>query len=271
MFRRAGFNIVVGPRAYYPHIDDPELDAVLLRAQEIAGYVQDGVLDLGLTGLDWILEQGADVQEVEDLVYAKQGLRPYRWVLAVPESSSIHSVQDLQGKRIATEIVHVAEKWLAENGVEAHVEYSWGATEAKCPDLVDAIIEGTETGSTLRAHNLRIVTELFQSTTRLIANKTAWQDPWKRDKAESIAMLLRGALAAEGMVGLKMNVRRADLDQIVEALPALKNPTISSLSDPEWVAVETITDQKTVRVLIPDLKRRGAQGIIEYPLNKVIP
>ncbi len=271
MFKRAGFTITVGPRAYFPDIDDPELEGVLLRAQEIARYVEQGVLDAGLTGKDWIMEQDADVVEVADLVYNKQGLRPYRWVLAVHQSSDIQSVQDLQDKRIATEIVNVAQRYLKEQGVEATVEYSWGATEAKCPELVDAIIEGTETGSTLRAHNLRIVEVLFESTTRLVANKQAWEDPWKRAKAESIALLLQGALAAEEMVGLKMNVEKKNLEALCRALPALKNPTVSNLSDPSWVAVETIINSQTVKDIIPELKRRGAQGIIEYPLNKVIP
>ncbi len=272
MFEKAGFRISVDERQYKPHIDDEELWSVLLRAQEMPTYVADGVLDCGLTGLDWIKERGVEdrVVEVEDLIYAKRGMRPYKWVLAVSEDSDIRTVQDLRGKRIATELVSAAARWLEDQGVTAHIEYSWGATEAKCPSLVDAIIEGTETGSTLRANNLRIIAVLFESTTKLIANKDAWADPWKRQKIENIAMLLRGALAAEEKVGLKMNCRQADLEAVCAQLPALKNPTISPLADSEWVAVETIVDKRTVRDLILRLKAAGAQGIIEYPLNKVI-
>ena len=228
------------------------------------------MLDCGLTGLDWIKERGADVVEVADLVYAKRGMRPYKWVLAVHESSDIRGPKDLQGKRVATELVEVTKRYLAEHGVEAQVEFSWGATEAKCPSLVDAVIEGTETGSTLRANNLKIVDVLFESTTKLIANKDAWEDPWKRKKIEDIALLLRAALAAEEKVGLKMNVPSDKLEQVLQCLPALKHPTISPLAGDDWVAVETIVDKRLVRTLILDLKQAGAQGIIEYPLNKIV-
>ena len=273
MFEKAGFRISVDERQYKPHIDDEELWSVLLRAQEMPSYVADGVLDCGLTGLDWIKERGVEgkVVEVADLVYAKRGMRPYCWVLAVAEDSPYQSVKDLEGKRIATELVNATRVYLEENGVNAEVEYSWGATEAKCPSLVDAVIEGTETGSTLRANNLRIIAELFQSTTKFIANMEAWQDPWKRQKIENIAMLLHGALAAEEKVGLKMNCSCEDMDRVVGELPALKNPTISPLADGEWLAIETIVDKRQVRELILALKAAGAQGIIEYPLNKVIP
>jgi ATP phosphoribosyltransferase len=270
IFEKAGFKITVDERQYTPHLDDPEIWAVLLRAQEMAGYVADGVLDAGLTGLDWIKEREADVVEVADLVYAKQGMRPYKWVLAVHESSDIRTPEDLQGKRIATELVNVAKRYLEAHGVDAHVEYSWGATEAKCPSLVDAIIEGTETGSTIRANNLRIIDTLFESTTKLIANHAAWNDPWKREKIENIAMLMKGALLAEEKVGLKMNVEQVNLQAVVAELPSLKTPTVSPLANSEWVAVETIADKRTVRDLILRLKAAGAQGIIEYPLNKVI-
>lgn len=272
MFEKAGFRITVDERQYKPHIDDEEIWSVLLRAQEMPSYVADGVLDCGLTGLDWIKERDVEdrVVEVADLIYAKQGMRPYKWVLAVAEDSPYHRVQDLQGKRIATELTNVAEKYLRSHGVTAQIEYSWGATEAKCPSLVDAIIEGTETGSTLRANKLRIIDVLFESTTKFIANPQAWADPWKRQKIENIALLIRGALAAEEKVGLKMNVAEENLEAVLAQLPALKNPTISPLSGGGWVAVETIVDKTYVRELIPRLKEAGAQGIIEYPLNKII-
>jgi ATP phosphoribosyltransferase len=272
MFEKAGFRISVDERQYKPHIDDDELWSVLLRAQEMPSYVADGVLDCGLTGLDWIKERGVEDQivEVADLIYAKRGMRPYTWVLAVAEDSPFMTVQDLQGKRIATELIHASETWLKGKGVCAQLEYSWGATEAKCPSLVDAIIEGTETGSTIRANNLRIIDTLFESTTKFIANKDAWADPWKRQKIENIALLVRGALAAEEKVGLKMNCQKANLEVVVNQLPALKNPTVSPLADGEWIAVETIVDKKLVRDLILRLKDAGAQGIIEYPLNKII-
>jgi ATP phosphoribosyltransferase len=244
---------------------------MLVRAQEMGKYVQDGVFDAGITGLDWIAETGADVHVVADLIYSKASMRPVRWVLAVPEDSDIHSVEDLEGKRIATEVVGLTKRWLAEHGVTADVEFSWGATEVKAPDLVDAIVEVTETGNSLRANKLRIVEVLLSSNTQLVANKEAWDDPWKREKIENLALLLEGAIRAEGKVGLKLNVRREDLKSIVETLPALRNPTISPLFSDEWVAVETIIEERQVRRLIPELKRLGAEGLIEYPLNKMIP
>lgn len=243
---------------------------MLVRAQEMARYVEDGVFDAGITGKDWILEVEADVHEVLDLRYSKQSMRPCRWVLAVPEASSIRTVQDLQGKRIATEVVGLTRRWLESRGVKAEVEFSWGATEVKAPDLVDAIVEITETGSSLRANKLRIVEELLTTTPRLIANKKSWEDPEKRRKVESIAMLLRGALSAEGKVGLKLNCPADRVDTILAILPAMKNPTVSRLADGEWVALETVIDETLVRVLIPQLKEAGAEDIIEYPLNKVI-
>jgi ATP phosphoribosyltransferase len=272
MFAKAGYKISVDERQYRPNFADPEIEGVLLRAQEMPLYVAHGELDCGLTGWDWILERGLenDVVEVTDLVYAKQGMRPYKWVLAAHESSDIHGPQDLQGKRVATELVEATRKYLASHGVSAEVEFSWGATEAKCPSLVDAIVEGTETGSTLRANNLRIVDVLFESTTKLIANQAAWADEWKREKIESIALMLNAALAAETKVGLKMNVTPADLPGVLALLPALNSPTVSPLSDAGWNAVETIVDTGVVVKLIPALKAAGAQGIIEYPLNKVI-
>ncbi len=271
LFAHAGWYFNVGARAYFPTVDDPEISAVLLRAQEMPGYVADGVLDAGLTGLDWITECGAEVVEVANLVYAKQGLGMYKWVLAVQEQSDIRTPQDLEGKRIATELVNVAKAYLAKHGVTAHVEFSWGATEAKIPDLADAIVEGTETGSTLRANNLRVVDTLMESSTRLIANKTAWEDPWKRAKLENIALLLTGALTARQKVVLKMNVHRDNVLNVISALPALRKPTISHLSDEIWHAIETVVDAHEVRELIPRLKRKGAEGIIEFPLNKVVP
>jgi ATP phosphoribosyltransferase len=271
LFAHAGWHFNVGARAYFPTVDDPEVSAVLLRAQEMPGYVADGVLNAGLTGLDWLTESGVEVVEVANLVYAKGGLGMYKWVLAVQEQSDIHTPRDLQGKRIATELVNVARAYLATQGVTAHVEFSWGATEAKIPDLADAIIEGTETGSTLRANNLRIVDTLMESSTRLIANKAAWEDPWKRAKLENIALLLTGALTARQKVVLKMNVHKDNVLNVISALPALKKPTISHLSDEVWHAIETVVDAQEVRELIPRLKRKGAEGIIEFPLNKVVP
>lgn len=268
---KAGYSFSVRERSYFPSIDDDELSAMLVRAQEMAKYVQDGVFDAGITGLDWVAETSADVHVVADLIYSKASMRPVRWVLAVPEDSDIQSVQDLQGKRIATEVVNLTKRWLAENGVEAAVEFSWGATEVKAPELVDAIVEVTETGSSLRANKLRIVEVLLKSNTQLIANKAAWEDPWKREKIENLALLMEGAIRAEGRVGLKLNVRRDDLQGVVEKLPALRNPTISPLFSEEWVAVETIIEERQVRKLIPELKRLGAEGIFEYPLNKMIP
>lgn len=270
LFRKAGYNFSVSERSYFPSIDDPELEAMLIRAQEMARYVQDGVFDCGLTGHDWVIENSADVVEVADLVYAKCSMRPVRWVLAVPEGSDINSVKDLQGKKIATEVVNIASKYLAANGVTANVEFSWGATEAKVPELADAIIEVTETGSSLRANKLKIVDTVLESTTRLIANKASWEDPAKREKIENIAMMLKGAIDAEGKVGIKLNVPRKQLEAIMEILPAMKNPTVNDLHDPEWVAVETVLEENVVRKIIPELKKFGGRDIIEYPLNKVI-
>jgi ATP phosphoribosyltransferase len=271
LFRKAGFPIAVGSRSYVPSIDDPELSGLLIRAQEMARYVQDGILDVGLTGRDWVLEQNARVKEVCPLLYARGGLRPVRWVVAVPNESPIRRLQDLQGKRVATELVQFTRRYLKEKGVEAQVEFSWGATEVKAPRLADAIVELTETGSSLRANNLRVVETVLESTTVLIANRESWKEPWKRQKIETIAMLLQGALRAEEKVGLKMNVGRADLDRILRVLPAMQNPTISTLSEAGWFSLEVIVDEKTVRELIPVLKKEGASGIVEYPLNKVIP
>ena len=271
LFRKAGYNFSVSERSYFPSIDDPELEAMLIRAQEMARYVQDGVFDAGLTGRDWIVENGADVVEVADLVYAKASMRPVRWVLAVPVNSDIESVKDLEGKRIATEVVNIARKYLQSNGVNAEVEFSWGATEAKVPELADAIIEVTETGSSLRANNLRVLETVLESTTRLIANKRSWADGAKREKIENIALMLKGAIAAEGKVGIKFNLPRKLVPNVVAALPAMKNPTINDLNDPEWVAVEIILDEKLVRKIVPELKKNGGCDIIEYPLNKVIP
>jgi ATP phosphoribosyltransferase len=270
LFGKAGYRISVGERSYVPYIDDPELEGLLIRAQEIAHYVEDGVLDVGLTGRDWILENEADVVEVEELMYAKEGFRPIRWVVAVPEDSDIHSVEDLKGKRIATELLRYTQRFLKERGIEADVEFSWGATEVKPPRLADAIVELTETGSSLRANKLRIVETILESSTRFIANKTAWEDPWKREKIENIALLLKGALEAEAKVGLKMNAPKRRLDAIVAQLSSLHTPTISSQTDSDWVALEVVIDEKTVRDLIPRLRKAGAEGIIEYPLNKVI-
>jgi ATP phosphoribosyltransferase len=270
MMRRAGWVVNVSERSYYPAVDDEELEIVLLRAQEIPRYVQEGVLDCGVTGHDNVLENDADVHEVAELIYSKATARPYRWVLAVPQDSPIHAPRDLQGKRIATELVNVTRRYLQEHGVTADVEFSWGATEVKVPDLVDAIVEGTETGSTLRAHGLKIIDELLSSTTRLIANRAAFENGWKRSKIENMATLLLGAMEAESKVGLKMNAPRARLEQILGLLPAMRNPTISQLSEPEWVAIEIVAEEKRVRDLIPQLLSVGATAIIEYPLNKVI-
>jgi ATP phosphoribosyltransferase len=270
LFRRAGYKITYASRSYYPSIDDPEIHCTLIRAQEMARYVQDGSLDCGLTGHDWILENDAKIVELAELVFSKVSRRPVRWVLAVPNDSPIKEVKDLQGKRIATEVVNITRKWLAEHGVTAQVEFSWGATEVKPPRLADAIVEVTETGSSLRANNLRIVAELLQSTTRFIANSTSAVDPWKRRKMDDLLLMLQGAMAAEGKVGLMMNVQKADLPQVLKILPALQTPTISSLSDPEWVDVNTILDENIVRNIVPQLKQAGARGIVEYPLNKII-
>ena len=270
MFKKAGFNLGMSERSYFPSIDDPEIECILFRAQEMSRYVEDGILDVGLTGNDWIRENGSDVVRVSELIYAKQSMRPVRWVLAVPQNSKVKSVKDLKGKSIATELVKVTKDYLKKNKVSAHVEFSWGATEVKALIGLDAIVEVTETGSSLRANNLREIATVCESTTQLIANRKSWLNPWKRDKIENLAMLLKGAIAAEEKVGLKMNVAKGDLKAVLAILPAMKRPTISSLSDPEWVDVDTIIDEKTVKYLIPKLKRAGAQGIIEYPLNKVI-
>jgi ATP phosphoribosyltransferase len=270
LFRKAGYKIAYVSRSYYPTIDDPEMHCTLIRAQEMPRYVQDGSLDCGLTGHDWILENDAAVVELAELVYSKLSRRPVRWVLAVPNDSPIRGVKDLQGKRVATELVSVTRRWLAEHGVSAHVEFSWGATEVKPPRFADAIVDVTETGSSLRANNLRIVGELLQSTTRFIANEKACADRWKKRKMDDLVLMLKGAIAAEGKVGLMMNVRKADLPAVLPLLPALQTPTISSLSDPEWVSVVTIIDESIVRNIVPQLKQAGARGIVEYPLNKII-
>jgi ATP phosphoribosyltransferase len=270
LFRRAGYKITFSSRSYYPTMDDAEIQCTLLRAQEMARYVADGVLDCGLTGFDWIQETGAKVVELAELVFSKVSRKPVRWVLAVPNDSPVQSVKDLQGKRIATEVVNLTRRWLAQHGVEAHVEFSWGATEVKPPRLADAIVEVTETGSSLKANNLRIVTDLLQSTTRFITNDAAAADPWKKQKMSDMVLLLKGAMAAEGKVGLMMNVPRKDLPSVLQILPALQTPTISSLADPEWVDVNTILDESVVRVIVPKLKQAGARGIVEYPLTKII-
>ena len=267
---KAGFNIQVSSRSYIPYVDDPELEIRLIRAQEISRYVEHGYLDCGITGHDWIVENGSKVHEVGEFLFSKVSRRPARWVLCVPENSPVKSVKDLKGKRIATEVVNLTRKYLRKHGVKAEVEFSWGATEVKAHELVDAIVEVTETGSSLRANKLRIVDELLSSTPRLIANHDSWENKWKRQKIEILAMLLRGALEAEGKVGLKMNIAEKNLKQLLDSLPALRNPTISSLSLRGWVAVETIIDEHVVREMIPLLKAAGAEGIIEYPLNKVV-
>ena len=271
-FSRAGYKISVGERSYFPTIDDEEIDVMIVRPQEMAyPYVQKGVLDAGLTGEDWIRERKAEVEEVAELVYSKQHAQPARWVLAVKRDSDIQSVKDLQGKTISTELVEVARSYLAENGVQAKVEFSYGATEVKVPYLVDAIIELTETGSSLRAHDLRIVDTVMSTTTKLIANKEAWRDSWKKNKLENLAMLLEGALVAELKVGLKMNVSDTDLPALLKILPSMRAPTVSPLQGGDWHAVDTVIDEDVVRDLIPQLKRAGGLDFIEYPLNKVIP
>ncbi len=270
LFAKAGYKISVSSRSYRPAIDDPELDGRFVRSQEMSRYVEHGFFDCGLCGHDWVVENGSDVIEVCELGYSRASRNPARWVIAVPEASAIKTIADLQGKRIATELVGTTKKFLADRGVTATVEFSWGATEVKVPDLVDAIVDITETGSSLKANKLRIVETILTSTTRFIANKASWANPVKRRKIETIAMLLRGALEAEIKVGLKMNLPKSSLDSISRALPALRNPTISPLSNPEWVALETITDESVVREIIPKLKELGAEGIVEYPLNKVV-
>ena len=267
---KAGWNVRVSSRSYIPYVDDEELDIRTIRAQEMSVYVERGYLDCGITGLDWIEENNSKVHEVGEFLFSKATRRPARWVLAVPEKSKIKSVKDLQGKRIATEVVGLTKRWLKKNGVKAEVEFSWGATEVKAHELVDAIVEVTETGSSLRANNLRIVEELMSSTPRLIANKDAWKNKWKREKIETMAMLLRGALDAEALVGLKLNIKQADLAKVLKKLPALRNPTVNELSQTGWVAVDTVIEEHVVREIIPSLKVAGAEGIIEYPLNKVV-
>jgi ATP phosphoribosyltransferase len=270
LMRRAGFLITVAQRSYFPAIDDPEIECMLVRAQEMARYVEDGALDCGLTGYDWVVENEATVHTVSDLVYAKQSFGKVRWVLAVPQASDIQSVADLEGKIVATELVGVTRRWLEERGVSARIEFSWGATEAKLPELADAIVEVTETGSSLRANKLRVVDTLLESTTQFIANVAAWQDPDKRRKIEDIVLLLQGAIAALDRVGLMLNVRAEDLDAVLAVLPALRNPTISHLSDESWLAVNTILEESVVRRIIPRLKEAGAEGIVEFPLNKIV-
>ncbi len=270
LFRKAGYRITFPARSYYPTIDDPEIECILIRAQEIARYVQDGVMDAGLTGHDWIVENRAQVVEVAELVFSKVSRRPVRWVLAVPQDSPIRGPKDLQDKHLATEVVNLTTDYLERHGVQAHVEFSWGATEVKPPRLADAIVEVTETGSSLRANNLRIVDTILESTPRLIANQASWRDGWKRKKIENITLMLRGAIAAEGKVGLMINVPVAEKDRVLAVLPALQRPTVSSLADGAWVAVNTVIDESVVRDLIPRLKDAGASGIVEYPLNKII-
>jgi ATP phosphoribosyltransferase len=270
LFRRAGYVITTSSRSYFPGIDDPEIECMLIRAQEMARYVEDGILDAGLTGRDWIEENGAQVVAVADLIYAKQSFGKVRWVLAVPEASPFLSAKDLEGKIIATELVETTRRYLAGHGVTAKVEFSWGATEVKPPVLADAIVEVTETGSSLRANKLKIIDTVMESNTQLIANRDSWEDPAKRRKLEDMTMLLQGAINALGKVGLMLNVHKDSLKGVLAVLPALKRPTISQLSDEEWLAVNTILDESTVRDIIPRLKQAGGQGIVEYPLNKIV-
>jgi len=270
LFARAGWKITISSRSYVPTVDDPEIECLLVRAQEMARYVETGALDAGITGHDWVVETGSDVEELAELVYAKQRLSRVRWVLAVQEDSAIRQPSDLQGKVIATEIVRITEKYLKRHGVTARVDFSWGATEVKVPQLADAIVEVTETGSSLRANRLRIVDTVLESASVFIMNRAATADAWKKEKAESVILMLQGAIAAASEVGLLLNVRKEDLDHVLAILPALKNPTISMLSDPEWVAVNTIVEESVVRQILPKLKAANAQGIVEYPLNKIV-
>ena len=270
IFAKAGYKITVSSRNYYPVINDVEIECMLIRAQEMARYVEEGILDAGLTGLDWIKETEADVEKVTELIYGKVGKNTLKWVLAVPENSDIKSVKDLEGKRIATEVIGMTKKYLADNGVNAHVEFSWGATEVKPPRLADAIVEITETGSSLRANHLRIVDVVCESNTWLIANKESWKDSFKRQKIERLSLLLKSVLTAESRVGLMMNVRQEDVQKIIEILPALNKPTVSPLINSDWVALNTVVEEKTVREIIPELMEKGAEGIIEYSLNKVV-
>ncbi len=270
LLKKAGFNFYIRERSYFPASDDRELEAILIRAQEIARYVNDGVLDVGITGKDWIMENGVDVTEVAELVYSKASFRPVRWVVAVPENSSIKTIQDLDGKRIATEAVNLTKRFLKKNSIRAEVEFSWGATEAKTPELVDAIVEITESGSSLRANKLRIVDTVLESTVRLIANPESYRDTWKQTKINNLGLLLQGAIQASGKVGLKLNLKKSNIERIRDILPAMKRPTVSPLVGNEWVALETIIEENIVREIIPKLKQAGAEDIIEYPLNKVI-
>jgi ATP phosphoribosyltransferase len=271
LFKKAGYHISVSARSYYPVFDDPSIESMLIRAQEMARYVEDGVLDCGLTGHDWVLEQNADVVEIAELRYAKEGFRPVKWVVAVPADSKIKSIKDLNGKRVATELVGFTRRYFKSKGIKAEVDFSWGATEVKPPYLADAIVEITETGTSLRANNLRIVDTLIESTTRFVANRKAWNDKWKRQKMENLALLLKGALAAEEKVGLKMNVPQKAFKKVLSLLSSMHSPTVSSLSDAGWYAIDVVIDERTVRDIIPKLKSAGASGIVEYTLNKVIP
>ena len=270
LFKRAGWNIYADGRSYFPSIDDPEIECMLIRAQEMARYVDHGVLDAGLTGIDWVVESGLEVASVTSLTYAKQSRRKVRWVLAVPESSDFQNAEDLEGKIIATELVEVTKRYFAGKAVNVKVEFSWGATEVKPPRLADAIVEVTETGSSLKANHLRIIDTVMESETHLIAGKSALAEEWKREKIESIALMLRGAIDAQSQVGLMLNVRAADLDAVLAVLPALNSPTVSHLSDPAWLAVNTIVEERVAREVIPRLKAARATGIVEYPLNKVV-
>lgn len=270
MMAKAGFNVQVSERSYFPYVDDEQLEIMLLRAQEIPRYVAEGSLDAGITGRDWVEEAGVDLVEAADLIYGKAGMRPVKWVLAVPNDSPVKKAEDLNGKKVATELVNVSQKYFQKKGVKVEVEFSWGATEVKTPYLVEAIVELTETGSTLKANNLRIVETILESTTRLVVNKNAWQDAAKKEKIENLALLFKGVINASSKVGLKMNVAEKNLDQVLAVLPALKKPTIAHLTEKGWLDVETILDEKIVREIIPALKRSGAEGIVEYPLNKII-
>jgi ATP phosphoribosyltransferase len=270
LFKKAGYSITFSSRSYYPQIDDPEIECLLIRAQEMARYVEEGILDAGITGYDWIVETQAKVVEICELVFSKTSRRPVRWVLCVPNSSPVKSVKDLEGKRIATEAVGLTKAFLAKHGVSARVEFSWGATEVKPPRLADAIVEVTETGSSLKANDLRIVEEVIQSTTRLIANRGAYEQPWIKNKLDNMALMLQSCLAAEGKVAIMMNVQRKDLPAVLAKLPALQTPTVSNLSDPDWVALNTILDESLVRTMMPELRAAGAKGIVEYSINKII-
>ncbi|MBL7072208.1 MAG: ATP phosphoribosyltransferase [Candidatus Omnitrophica bacterium] len=270
LFDKAGYKIKISSRSYFPDIDDDEIEVILFRAQEMSRYVEDGIIDCGITGNDWIEENSSDVKKVAELVYAKQSMKPVKWVLAVLKGSSIKGVKDLKGKKVATELVNVTKRFLRKKNVKAEVEFSWGATEVKPKMGIDAIVEVTETGNSLRANDLKIVETVCESTTRFIANKKAWRDAWKKEKIERITLLLRGAILAEGKVGLKMNARKVDVKKIIKILPAIKTPTVSMLFDEKWVDIETVIDEETLKKLIPRLRKAGAEGFIEYPLNKVI-